>query len=105
MNKTISIPSQPIRSWHDFWKCIFFGREKTLAEKAEKLYILIKDGKVEGKNWKIICEEFGMKQGQYYHILKSMRTLGMVDYSYSTKKYEVSENFYLILKVFENYAK
>lgn len=103
--RTILLSSEPVRTWKDFWARIFFGREASLAEKAELVFNLIKEGKIESSKWKEIIQDLELKTCQYYHILSSMQKVGMVDYDYSEKKYKASDRFCEKLKELERYAK
>lgn len=77
----------------DLLRLIF--RSPTYQIRAEKILRLIKEGRITAENYSEIIHNTGMTPSSYYHIIRRLRSLGMIEKSRGYHKgiYTLSRRF------------
>jgi hypothetical protein len=74
---TILIKSAHPKGLSEFFSRLFW-KDAAMIESAVKVYNMIKDGTFNEKKRDEVMKETGLTYGQYYHLLKCLKSLGLV---------------------------
>lgn len=86
----------------EFFQRIFY-RFPSLIEPAQRVYGLVKSGRINELKYTETLRELNLKKGQYYSILRTLLALGIVEKRMG-EDYKLSSDFALRLHALGSYA-